>query len=86
VFLALRPEKLRLSAKKPAASDNQIVGTVNAISYRGDRHHFLVAAEGHDRPISVSQQNDGDKKSAPMNVGAKVWITWPTSTGRMLSN
>ncbi|MEQ1521023.1 MAG: ABC transporter ATP-binding protein [Aestuariivirga sp.] len=86
MFLALRPEKLRLAAKKSAASLNQIAGVVNAISYRGDRHHFLVTVEGHDRPISVSQQNDGDTKSAPLKVGAKVWINWPTSTGRMLSN
>lgn len=65
---------------------NAIAGVLSAISYRGDRHHFLVTAEGHDRAISVSQQNDGDTKTAPMKVGAKVWITWPASTGRMLSH
>jgi spermidine/putrescine ABC transporter ATP-binding subunit len=86
VFLALRPEKLKLVAKKPAASMNAIVGMVSAISYRGDRHHFLVTVEGHDRAISVSQQNDGDTKSTPINVGAKIWITWPASTGRVLSH
>jgi len=86
VFLAVRPEKLKLMAKKPAASMNAVAGVVSAISYRGDRHHFLVTVEGHDRPISVSQQNDGDTKSTPMNVGAKVWITWPASTGRVLSH
>ena len=65
---------------------NTITGEVSAISYRGDRHHFMVIVKGHDRPISVSQQNDGDSKSNPMNVGAKVWITWPASTGRVLSH
>ena len=50
---------------------NSIAGVVSAISYRGDRHHFLVTAEGHDRSISVSQQNDGDTKSMPMDVGAE---------------
>ncbi len=86
VFLAVRPEKLKLLVKKPAASMNAIAGVVSAISYRGDRHHFLVTVDGHDRPISVSQQNDGDTKSTAMNVGAKIWITWPASTGRVLSH
>ena len=86
VFLAVRPEKLKLLPKKPATSLNSIAGVVSAISYRGDRHHFLVTVEGHDRPISVSQQNDGDTKSTPMNVGAKVWVSWPASTGRVLSH
>jgi spermidine/putrescine ABC transporter ATP-binding subunit len=86
VFLAVRPEKLKLMTKKPATSMNSIAGIVNAISYRGDRHHFLVNAEGHDRPISISQQNDSDTKSTPVKVGAKVWITWPASTGLVLTH
>jgi spermidine/putrescine ABC transporter ATP-binding subunit len=85
-FLAVRPEKLKLIAKKPVAAMNAIAGVVSAISYRGDRHHFLVAVEGHDRPISVSQQNDGGTNSTLMIVGSRVWITWPVSTGRVLSN
>ena len=86
VFLAVRPEKLKLMIKKPATSTNAIAGVVSAISYRGDRHHFLVNAEGHNRPISISQQNDSDTKSTPVNVGAKVWITWPASTGLVLTH
>jgi spermidine/putrescine ABC transporter ATP-binding subunit len=86
VFLAVRPEKLKLVPKKPATSLNSIAGEVSAISYRGDRHHFLVSVEGHDRPISVSQQNDSDTQSIPMNIGAKVWVTWPATTGRVLSH
>ena len=86
VFLAVRPEKLKLMTKKPATSTNAIAGVVSAISYRGDRHHFLVNAEGHNRPISISQQNDSDTKSTPVNVGAKVWITWPASTGLVLTH
>ena len=86
VFLAVRPEKLKLMAKKPANPMNSIVGIVSAISYRGDRHHFLVNAEGHDRPISISQQNASDTKSTNVNVGAKVWITWPATTGLVLTH
>ena len=86
VFLAVRPEKLKLMTKKPTTSMNSIAGVVGAISYRGDRHHFLVNAEGHDRPISISQQNDSDTKSTPVNVGARVWITWPASNGLVLTH
>ena len=86
VFLAVRPEKLKLQAKKPAPSVNAIAGVVSAISYRGDRHHFLVTAQGHDRPISVSHQNDSDTKSMPVIVGSKVWVTWPASVGLVLNH
>ena len=85
VFLAVRPEKLKLMTKKPSTSMNSIAGAVSAISYRGDRHHFLVNVERHDRPISISQQNDSDTKSTPVNIGAKVWITWPATTGLVLT-
>ena len=85
-FLAVRPEKLKLMTKKPAAAMNAIAGVVSAISYRGDRHHFLVKAEGQDRAISVSQQNDSETSSTPVKVGSKVWVAWPHSSGRLLSN
>jgi len=86
VFLAVRPEKLKLMTKKPSTAMNAIGGVVSAISYRGDRHHFLVKAEGHDRPISVSQQNDSETSATPVKVGSKVWVAWPHSAGRLLSN
>ena len=86
IFLAVRPEKLKLFTKKPAAPMNSIAGVVSAISYRGDRHHLLVNAEGHNRPISVSHQNDSDTKSMPVNVGSKVWVIWPASVGLVLSH
>jgi len=86
VFLAVRPEKLKLMTKKPSTAMNAIGGVVSAISYRGDRHHFLVKAEGHDRPISVSQQNDSETSATPAKVGSKVWVAWPHSAGRLLSN
>jgi spermidine/putrescine ABC transporter ATP-binding subunit len=85
-FLAVRPEKLKLMTKKPAATMNSVAGVVSAISYRGDRHHFLVKAEGQDRAISVSQQNDSETSSTPVKVGSKVWVAWPPSAGRILSN
>jgi spermidine/putrescine ABC transporter ATP-binding subunit len=86
VFLAVRPEKLKLAVKKPAAALNAIAGVVGAISYRGDRHHFLVTAPGHDRPISVSQQNNSDAKTAPIHSGVKVWVTWPATSGLVLDH
>jgi hypothetical protein len=36
--------------------------------------------------ISVSQQNDRNTKSTAIDVCAKVWITWPASSGRVLSH
>ena len=86
VFLALRPEKLKLAVKQPAASLNAIAGVVGAISYRGDRHHFLVNAPGHDRPISVSQQNDSATKASPIHAGARVWVTWAPTSGLLLDH
>ena len=86
VFLAVRPEKLKLMTKKPAAAMNVVAGVVSAISYRGDRHHFLVKAEGQERAISVSQQNDSETSSTPVKVGGKVWVAWPYSSCRLLNH
>ena len=86
VLLALRPEKLRLSVKRPPVSSNAIAGGVGAISYRGDRSHYLVNAAGRSEPISISQPNDSEVKSQPLGVGAKVWVYWPPSTGLILTH
>ena len=80
VFLAVRPEKLKLALKKPTAALNAITGVVSAISYHGDRHYFLVTAQGFDRPVSVSQQNDSELKSSPVHAGVKVWVAWPATS------
>lgn len=84
VFLAVRPEKLKLVLSRPPASPNAVAGVVKALSCRGDRHHFLVTAQGFDRPISVSQQNDSGLKTSPVHAGAKVWVTWPATSGLVL--
>ena len=80
VFLAVRPEKLKLALKKPTAALNAITGVVSAISYHGDRHYFLVTAQGFDRPVSVSQQNDSELKSWQVHAGVKVWVAWPATS------
>src|ERR1700688_1322198 len=59
IWLALRPEKLRVSAERPAGDLNALAGTVSEIGYRGDMSIYKVrladrslmkAAGPHTRP------------------------------------
>src|SRR3954452_20089977 len=56
VSVAVRPEKLELSAVRPA-NGNAIAGRRRAEAYLGDRSHYYVEAEGLAKPIAAAAQN-----------------------------
>jgi putative spermidine/putrescine transport system ATP-binding protein len=72
IALAIRPEKLSISAQKPATA-NTIRGTITAAKFQGATHHVQVTSD--DLGILVARialgQAEGDLK-----VGSLVWIGW----------
>ena len=84
VYLAVRPEKLGLSARKPANGLNAVKGRVIAQTYLGDRRQFLLEIKAQARPIAVSQQISGSESPAPSD--GEVWVTWPPQLGRLLTD
>jgi spermidine/putrescine transport system ATP-binding protein/putrescine transport system ATP-binding protein len=71
ILIALRPEKIALSAE---AQTNNVEGRISAVAYLGERSHYTVAVAGVNEPIFVSGQNASQAiKHAPGDV---VFLSW----------
>jgi ABC-type Fe3+/spermidine/putrescine transport system ATPase subunit len=78
--VAVRPGKMSLSRKAPAADQNAIEGTIIDTLYLGTSTQYYVEAGGVR--TEVHRQNT-DSSSAEQNfaISDRVWITWlPQST------
>jgi spermidine/putrescine ABC transporter ATP-binding subunit len=80
VLAAIRPEKLRLSDRRPADSENCVQGVIEAAAYLGDRSHFHVAVEGNDKPIAVAAQEVRVSPGESLDRGSRVWISWASDS------
>ena len=84
LWLALRPEKLRVSAERPPGEANALAGTVFEIGYRGDISIYKVRlADGSLMKASLA--NTGPGGAAPFSAGGQVWISWPPEAGVVLT-
>jgi putrescine transport system ATP-binding protein len=85
VWLALRPEKLRMSAERPAADGvNAVAGIVFEIGYRGDVSIYKVRLA--DRSLmKVALANPDARGKAAFAVKDLVWLSWPPDAGVLLT-
>jgi putrescine transport system ATP-binding protein len=83
-WLALRPEKLQMSAEKPAADGrNALSGTVAEIGYRGDTSIYKVRLA--DRTLmKVALANSAGRP--PFAVDDLVWVAWAPEAGVLLED
>ena len=79
VWLALRPEKLRMSAEKPTAEGHNVLpGTVAEIGYRGDMSVYKIRLT--DRTLmKVALANSSGRP--PFAIDDLVWVSWPVEAG-----
>ncbi len=81
-WLALRPEKLRLHAGRPAPDvGNAVAGTVFEIGYRGDVSIYKVRLADRSL-IKVALANTGGRPA--FAVDDVVWVSWPPDAGVLL--
>ncbi len=75
VSLAVRPEKLEVSATKPKrAGDIAVQGEIRDFAYYGDVSNvFVTCADGLE--LAVNVQNDR-AISGLLEKGKKVWLSW----------
>ncbi len=73
VLVALRPEKISLSA---GPSPGAIVGTIAAAAYLGERSHYTVSIDGRSEPVSVSAQNAEKIVTRGHATGDVVHLGW----------
>jgi spermidine/putrescine ABC transporter ATP-binding subunit len=70
VLLALRPEKIVLSAA------NGIRGTIAAAAYLGERIHYAVSVPGRDQPLAVAAQSATRDAASVRTPGDVIQLSW----------
>jgi len=81
-WLALRPEKIALSAERPA-TPHALNGRIVDIAYEGGRSLYRVAVEG-DRVMQVTSANVVRARSSAWSRGQQVWLGWSDDAGQPL--
>jgi putrescine transport system ATP-binding protein len=86
VWVALRPEKLRVSHEAPALQhENCVAGTVWDIGYRGDLSIYKVRlANGFAMKAALA--NMTRQVAQPIGLDDQVWLSWPVDAGVVLAN
>jgi len=84
-WLALRPEKLRIGAERPAGGElNAVAGTVFEIGYRGGMSIYKVRLA--DRSLmKVALANTSARGQASFGIDDLVWLSWPPEAGVVLT-
>ena len=83
-WLAVRPDKLALSARRPASSeDNAVEGEVVDISYGGDYLSIRLRIPETDA-LLLAKVGTGDPNVARIERGQTLWCLWPPSSSRIL--
>jgi putrescine transport system ATP-binding protein len=84
VWVALRPEKVRLSLEQPAATENSVSGTVRDIAYLGDLSIYKVALS-NGFVMEAATANLTRMIERPISWDDRVWLTWDAAAGIVLT-
>jgi putrescine transport system ATP-binding protein len=84
VWLALRPEKVRLHAERPGPELNAVSGAIAEVGYRGDMSIYKVRLA--DRSLmKVAVANTGARGQGAYSANDTVWLSWPPEAGMVLT-
>jgi len=84
VWLALRPEKIRIAHDQPECAVNAIPGKVEDIGYLGSISHFHVRTAPGER-ITALRANSAHAVERTINWEEDVWLDWPIDAGIVLT-
>ena len=85
VWLAVRPEKMRISPKAPPkGTANVLAGEIWDIGYLGDWTTYIVEI-GPNRLIRVAQANASRIVEHPLSWDDKVWVSFDADAGVVLT-
>jgi putrescine transport system ATP-binding protein len=85
VWLALRPEKIRLSKEPPASGSNRLVGTVWELGYLGNRSTYQIKAHS-GKLVTVFWQNERRTSQAAIDWGDEVYLSWTPDAAVLLQS
>lgn len=81
-WMALRPEKIALSATRPDLP-HAAAGKIVDVAYEGDRSLYRVATDGNGTMV-VSTTNTSRAAGEVFARGQQVWLGWPDGAGQRL--
>ena len=81
-WLALRPEKIALSAERPGTA-HAVAGKVIEVAYEGDRSLYRVAVD-NGPPMLVATMNVARARESAFKRGDAVWLGWADAAGQVL--
>jgi putrescine transport system ATP-binding protein len=84
VWVALRPEKVRVAREQPAAQENCVSGTVRDIAYLGDLSVYKVALD-NGFVMQAAAANLTRLIERPITWDDRVWLTFDASAGIVLT-
>jgi putrescine transport system ATP-binding protein len=85
VWIALRPEKLRIATERPSDSAiNALAGTVGEIGYLGDLSIYKVRV-ANGLTMKAAMPNTTRIRARPISSGDRVWLTWPADAAVLLT-
>jgi ABC-type Fe3+/spermidine/putrescine transport system ATPase subunit len=82
-WLALRPEKIVLSAERPGTT-HTVSGKVVDVAYEGDRSLYRVAAD-NGALMQVATMNVARARESAYQRGDAVWLGWADDAGQVLN-
>ena len=84
VWVALRPEKIRLSKQPPSdAGLNQLKGMVWELGYLGNRSTYQVKT-GSGKVVTVFAQNERRSSEVAIDWSDEVYVSWPANAAVLL--
>jgi putrescine transport system ATP-binding protein len=84
VWVALRPEKLRVATTPPAASQNCVAGRVAEIAYLGNLSIYKVRLD-NGFVIKAQLPNLTRVVERPIGIDDRVWLSWTPDAGVVLT-
>ncbi len=84
IVFAIRPEKIKVSSKKPAEGVNALEGEVYDIAYLGDMTVYLVQL-GNGKIVRASSVNAARVMENPLTWNDRAWISFRPDAGIVLA-
>ena len=76
IIIAIRPEKLLLSAERRSDGQAAVQGTLKTSAYLGDRNYFYVSVDGCEKPLTVAAADAEVSGEKPLDRESTVWLSW----------
>jgi putrescine transport system ATP-binding protein len=84
VWLALRPEKLRVATAPPAPNENCVAGRVTEVAYLGNVSVYKVQLD-NGLVMKAQLPNLTRLIERPIGTGDRVWLSWTPDAGVVLT-